>query len=240
MHPALVHFMVALPIVVLLLEIINLMTKKRVLGVSAFFLLALTVIVAIFVYITGTIDGKEASQFLNETVMDELKSHKLLGLYLMLASVVVLLFKLLAAVTKKGLIRALYMLMLTLFVMAILKQGKEGGELVYTYGVNVQAVQKSTDVERDEKQKVSDEVQEKVPEAEEKKSETLSQEEPKSQSSETTLQNGEAVSEEKIKPEEKNSTKEEVVSEAHLEVKTVEESIEASQSALPETNTSAH
>jgi hypothetical protein len=59
----------------------------------------------------------------------------------MFASVVVVVFKLLSSMIKRGLMKGLYLLVLILFVAGILKQGKEGGELVYEYGVNVQKVQ---------------------------------------------------------------------------------------------------
>lgn len=141
MHPPVDHFIIALPVIILLLEVVNLIVKKRAIGVASFFLLILTVVAAAAAYLTGNIDGKEAFPLLSEAAQGELKEHKLLGTYLMLASVVVLLFKLLSAMISRGLMKALYLLVLILFVAAILKQGKEGGELVYKYGVNVEKVQ---------------------------------------------------------------------------------------------------
>ena len=132
--------MIALPIVVLLLEIINLFAKKRAIGVVSFVLLALTVVVAIAAYLTGTTDGKEAFDALTQAGQTDLKAHKILGTYLMLASGVVLVFKLLSSMIQRGLMKALYLLVLILFVVGILKQGKEGGELVYKYGANVERV----------------------------------------------------------------------------------------------------
>jgi len=141
LHPPIDHFIIALPVIILLLEIVNLIAKKRAIGVTSFFLLILTVVAAVAAYLTGSVDGKEAFPLLSEAAQSELKEHKLLGTYLMLASVVVLVFKLLSSMIQKGLMKALYLLVLILFVVGILKQGKEGGELVYEYGVNVQKVQ---------------------------------------------------------------------------------------------------
>jgi uncharacterized membrane protein len=141
LHPPIDHFIIALPVIILLLEVVNLVAKKRAIGVTSFFLLILTVVAAIAAYLTGSVDGKEAFPLLSEAAQSELKEHKLLGTYLMLASVVVLVFKLLSSMIQKGLMKALYLLVLILFVAGILKQGKEGGELVYEYGVNVQKVQ---------------------------------------------------------------------------------------------------
>jgi len=141
MHPPVDHFIIALPIIILLLEFINLFAKKRAIGVVSFFLLILTVAAAVAAYFTGSVDGKEAFPLLGEAAQTDLKAHKLFGTYLMLASAVVLVFKLLSAMISRGLMKALYLLVLILFVVGILKQGKEGGELVYKYGVNVEKVQ---------------------------------------------------------------------------------------------------
>ena len=141
LHPPVDHFIIALPVIVLLLEVVNLIVKKRAVGVVSFFLLVLTVVAAAAAYFTGSIDGKEAFPLLGEAAQGELKEHKILGTYLMLASVAVLVFKLLSAMISRRLMKALYLLVLILFVAGILKQGKDGGELVYKYGVNVEKVQ---------------------------------------------------------------------------------------------------
>ncbi len=162
MHPPVDHFIIALPVIILLLEIVNLIVKKRAIGVASFFLLILTVVAAIAAYLTGSVDGKEAFPLLSEAVQGELKEHKLLGTYLMLASVVVLVFKLLSAMISRGLMKALYLLVLILFVAGILKQGKEGGELVYKYGVNVEKVQELDSELFDVKEEL-EELQEEAP-----------------------------------------------------------------------------
>jgi len=140
MHPPVDHLVIALPLIVLLLEIVNLFIKKRAIGVTSFFLLLLTVVAAIVAYYTGSVDGKEAFDTLSQTAQTELHAHKQLGTYLMLASMIVLFFKLLSSMVRRGLMKALYLLILILFVAGIVKQGKEGGELVYKYGVNVEKV----------------------------------------------------------------------------------------------------
>lgn len=159
LHPPVDHFIIALPVIVLLLEIVNLIAKKRAVGVVSFFLLILTVIAAAAAYFTGSIDGKEAFPLLSEAAQGELKEHKLLGTYLMLASVIILVFKILSAMISRGLMKALYLLVLILFVAGILKQGKEGGELVYKYGVNVEKVQE-LDGELDDLKEELEELQE--------------------------------------------------------------------------------
>lgn len=139
-HPVVDHFVIALPVVILLLELINLVMRKKAISGTSFFLILLTVIAAVGAYFTGLVDGKEAYPALNEAAKEALGEHKLLGTYLMLASGVVLLFKLLSMLTDKSIIRALYILILIAFVAGIFEQGEEGGELVYKHGLNVEQV----------------------------------------------------------------------------------------------------
>ena len=140
LHPAVDHFAIALPVVILLLEIINLVMRKKAISGISFILILLTVVASVGAYFTGLVDGKEAYPALTEAAKEALSEHKLLGTYLMLASGVVLFFKLLAMITGKGIIKVLYLLILIAFVAGIFEQGKEGGELVYKYGMNVEQV----------------------------------------------------------------------------------------------------
>ena len=91
-------------------------------------------------YFTGLVDGKEAYEALSDAAKADLAEHKTLGIYLMLASFVLLLFKILSMVSVKGIMKGLYLLVLIVFVAGIFEQGEEGGELVYEHGVNVEKV----------------------------------------------------------------------------------------------------
>jgi uncharacterized membrane protein len=161
LHPPVDHFAIALPIVVLLIEFINVFIKKRSLSVLSLFLVIATVVVAISAYLTGSVDGKEAYPLLNEMGQSELKEHKLLGTYIMLFSGVVLLFKLAQMIMSNGLAKAFYLLILALFVAGVLKQGKDGGELVYEYGANVEMV-KTLDDEKFDLEEERDELEEEL------------------------------------------------------------------------------
>ena len=137
LHPFVVHFLVAIPVVVLFLELMNLMMKKKAVGGVSFFLLFLTLIASIGAYFTGLVDGQDAA--FTDVAKSALGEHKLLGTYLLLASALVLFLKLLA-MTGSKVLKALYILGLIVFVVVMFKQGKEGGELVYKHGLNVEAV----------------------------------------------------------------------------------------------------
>jgi len=184
LHPPVDHFIIALPIIVLLLEVINLFTKKRAIGFVSFFLIILTVVAAVAAYFTGAVDGKAAWDILSQAGQAELKEHKLFGTYLMLASGAVLVFKLLSAMVQRGLMKALFLLILILFVAGILKQGKEGGELVYKYGANVKIVKTMDDELFDCKDDLSDYVAEEK-EAEEEAAEKETVEKAKTATKET-------------------------------------------------------
>ena len=227
MHPPVDHFIIALPIVVLLLELVNLFAKKRAIGVVSFFLLILTVVAAVAAYLTGTVDGKAAWDLLTEVGQSELKDHKVLGTCLMLASGVVLIFKLLSSMIQRGLMKALYLFVLIFFVVGILKQGTEGGELVYKHGANVQIVKVKDDALFDCQDDLSDYV------AEEKEAE---EEAKKAEDAETAKKTEEAkITEEAPKAEAVEAKKEEVT----IEAPAVTEAPAATKSEVAPTETPA-
>lgn len=140
LHPPVDHFAIALPVVILLLELINLVAKKRAISVLSLFFIVLTVFAVAAAYLTGTVDAKETFDLLSEAGQAELKEHKILGTYLVIVSALLLIFKLLSMLISKALVQVLYLLLLVLFVAGMLNQGNEGGELVYEHGANVEKV----------------------------------------------------------------------------------------------------
>ena len=156
MHPPIAHFIIALPVIILLLELINLIVKKKAIGVTSFFLLILTVIAAIAAFYTGSADGKAAWDLLSQEGQTALKAHKVMGTYLLLGSVIVIIFKLLSSMIQRGLMKALYLLVLIFFVSGILKQGQEGGDLVYKYGANIEKVKALDDEMFDVKEELDE------------------------------------------------------------------------------------
>ncbi|MDD2399277.1 MAG: hypothetical protein PHR75_01525 [Sulfurovum sp.] len=145
LHPPIDHFAIALPVVVLLLELVNLVLKRRAVSVTSFLFITLMAIMVSMAYITGTTDGKEAFELLSDEGQEALKGHKTLGTYLMLMSGIVWIAKLLSMLIGNRGVKIAYMLILVLFVALILKQGKDGGNLVYVHGANVAKVQELDD-----------------------------------------------------------------------------------------------
>ncbi len=225
MHPPVDHFVIALPVVVLLLEIINLFVKKRAIGVISFFLLILTVAAAVAAYLTGSVDGKQAWDLLSQAGQADLKAHKMLGTYLMLASGVVLVFKLLSAMINRGLMKALYIFVLIFFVVGILKQGKEGGELVYEFGANVKVVKTMDDKIFELQDELNDYIaEEKEAEEEAKKAEEVKKAEEAKSTAAVTEEKPETV------PAEKTESAKEETPAAEVEMPAVE-----SETSVPET-----
>jgi len=139
LHPAVDHFAIALPVVIILLEFYSLFARRKTVGGFSFILIVLAVVVFTAAYFTGLVDGKEAYSLLSPEGKEALKAHKLLGIYLLFGSAVLLFFKLLA-MTGKGFFKFLFFVVLIGFIAVTLKQGKEGGELVYGHGANVERV----------------------------------------------------------------------------------------------------
>lgn len=153
LHPPLVHFAVVLPIMIVILEIVNILLKRNETpempkgkGVSTLSMILSVVAVLIFfgAYVSGSVDGKAAWDLLGEAGQEELKGHKILGTYLFYGSLFLFILKLIALFTgKRG--RIVFLGFATLFALLTLIQGKEGGELVYKHGANVAKVKELDD-----------------------------------------------------------------------------------------------
>ncbi len=154
-HPIFVHFAIVLPVAVLLIEIINLLTKRKALSVSAYILLGLTIFIYLLTYLSGKSDASENFALLSEETQNLVKEHRNLGAYLLYFSVFPIIFKVLSLIKKSGMLFA-YFLVLVLFITATFFQGKDGGALVYDHGVNVSALE----VKDDRIEELEDELEE--------------------------------------------------------------------------------
>ena len=221
LHPPLVHFAIVLPVIILLLEFINLFMRKRALSVVSLSFLTLLAIVLFGAFFTGKVDGTEAWSAMTSDAKEVLKEHKLIGTYLAYASLLLLFLKFLN-LTKNATLKVLYMLILIGFVFATLYQGKEGGELVFKHGTNVEAL-----AEMDEKafdlQEELDELQEEFDELKAETEETESTEpEAKVETEQPTVE-AEPVKEESTPVEVKSEVSEVIVKEIKSETEKIEE-----------------
>ncbi len=156
MHPPIDHFAIALPVIVLLIELYNLFIKRRSIGVLAFVLLTLGVAALAAAYLTGLHDGKASFEALSEAGQATLKEHKTLGTYLLLLGGGVWLFKLLSVLIRHKALKLFYLLLLLLLIGGLFEQGEEGGKLVYEHGANVQKAKLLDDKVFDLEDKIDD------------------------------------------------------------------------------------
>jgi uncharacterized membrane protein len=140
-HPCLVHLAVALPLVILLLELVNLVAKKRALGVFSFVLMVLLALILFGAYLTGMADAEKAGEALKSGPLHELfEAHRIQGIYLVYSALVLALIKLLSVVIRKTPVRVLFLIFLIAFTALTINTAKKGKELVFDYGVNVKAM----------------------------------------------------------------------------------------------------
>jgi len=156
LHPAMVHFAIVLPVVVLLLELANLAFKRRSVSMISLGMLVLAVLFYIAAYFTGKADGGAAFDLLGDEAREALGAHKTLGTYLVYALLIPLLFKLAAMLLAQKWARGALIVSLVMFISFMVKQGYDGGELVFRYGVNVAAVTDAQEAAADARDDLAD------------------------------------------------------------------------------------
>ncbi len=184
LHPAIVHFAIAIPVIVVLLEFINLFFKKRALSVFSLFLILVIAVVMAGSYFTGSADGKEVFSALSSAGQAELKEHKLLGIYIVYGSLALIVIKLLFMLFSNIIARLFFLFILIGFTAVTLKQGHDGGDLVYKYGANNQAIE-DIKSDKDDLKDELDELQEKYDELKGSVAETKKESEVKAKEEDT-------------------------------------------------------
>jgi len=214
LHPALAHFAIAIPVLIVIAEILNLFINGK--GVKIISSIFMFLLIAIFfgMYLTGVHDGKVAMDS-GFGALDELKEHKLLGIYLFYASIFVFVLKLISLGVNKTAFKIFYILVLIGFLAGVIHQGKEGGELVYKYGANVKI---SQDNKKITKKEVAAPVT--VPETKVKE-----KEEPKKEAKPTHTESKEQAKEKETKETPVQNTKEQEHQEVKEKVEEKKESI---------------
>jgi uncharacterized membrane protein len=148
-HPLFVHFAIALPVVIFLIEFMNLFIKRKSIGVVSFILLVVTSVVMFGGYLTGITDAELAKETISGDAKALLEEHKQFGIYLVYLSGVVLLFKVVSAIFRSFYLKTLFLISLVGFIGTTLLTGKKGGELVYHNGVNVKIQSDSNSTKKD-------------------------------------------------------------------------------------------
>lgn len=134
LHPPLVHFAIALPVVASVFGLLYLFKRSEGLSkISA----RLTLFAAIAIgaaWYTGSKAGPQIYDYLSSAGQHELLEHKELGLYLAIAFAIIAVLQVLGCRLKKFPLEALAIIILFGATATVFLQGKDGGEIVYKYG----------------------------------------------------------------------------------------------------------
>jgi len=139
-HPLFVHFAIALPIVILIIELYNLIARRRSIAVLSLLFMVLLAVVIFGAILTGATDAKLAN--VSSEVKDIILEHKAIATYLLYGVGVLIILKLLSMFVAKNLFKIAYVIFTIIFIAVTFYNGKLGGSLVYEHGVNVKGVAK--------------------------------------------------------------------------------------------------
>jgi len=134
-HPLIVHFAVALPVVIILLEFINLFARRKLIGSISFFFMILFSLSLFLAYLSGNVDAKILKDSLNTSGNSIFKQHRLEGIYIVYGSLVLLVIKFLSSLVRKIGSKILFLLSLIIFTAILGNVALKGTKLVYKYGV---------------------------------------------------------------------------------------------------------
>ncbi len=137
MHPAIVHFAVALPVVILLIEIINLGARRKSIGAISFVFILLMAVVYLGAYLTGTVDANNAKDAIDPQTKELLEAHKNGGIWMVYSAIAILVIKLISTVVNKFPARVVFLVILGLFFWGATGVVQKGCALTYKHGVNV-------------------------------------------------------------------------------------------------------
>ena len=138
LHPPLVHFAIVLPMVTLIFQLAYSVTNNYIYSQWSARLLILSGLVMIAAWWTGGLEGQDVYPMLSELGQESLKEHKAFGFYIMIATSVLAVLKLVACKTRNVVLETIVFIGLLGTTSALAYQGLLGGDVVYKHGANVQ------------------------------------------------------------------------------------------------------
>jgi uncharacterized membrane protein len=140
LHPPLVHFAIVLPLVALFFQITYSVSKSNNYIYSQWSALILVVagFAMIAAWYTGGLQGADVYPLLSEEGQATLKQHKNIGLYLMVATVILAVLKFAACKARNVILETVVLIGLLGISSALAYQGLIGGDVVYKYGGGVE------------------------------------------------------------------------------------------------------
>jgi len=138
-HPASVHFAMVLPVVAAAFGVAYMISKKEILSKITARTTLVAALAMIVAWYTGNQAGPQIFEYLSEAGKHELLEHKELGLYLAIAMAIIALMQIAGCRLKKFALQSLATLLLIGAMLTTFLQGKDGGEIVYNYGMPFKA-----------------------------------------------------------------------------------------------------
>lgn len=138
-HPATAHFAMVLPVVAATLGAIYMVKRNEGMAKLSSIATIFTAIAVGVVWYTGSHAGPEIFEYLSPEGKKELLEHKQLGLYLAIAFGVIAVLKAVGCRLKIFALEAVAIVALFAGAGTVFLQGKDGGEIVYNYGMPFKA-----------------------------------------------------------------------------------------------------
>jgi len=138
-HPASVHFAMVLPVVAAAFGLAYMISKKEILAKITARTTLVAALAMIAAWYTGNQAGPQIFEYLSEAGKHELLEHKELGLYLAIAMAVIAILQIAGCRLKKFALQTLATILLIATMFTTFLQGKDGGEIVYNYGMPFKA-----------------------------------------------------------------------------------------------------
>jgi len=139
LHPATVHFAMVLPVVASVFGLIYLVKRDELMSKISSRATLIAALAMIGVWYTGNQAGPEIYDYLSKAGKHELMEHKALGFYLAIAMGIIAVLKIAGCLMKKFIIEAVAIVLLLGATVVTFVQGKDGGEIVYNYGMPFKA-----------------------------------------------------------------------------------------------------
>ena len=138
LHPPLVHFAIVLPLVALIFQLAFSVTNNYNYSQWSTRILFVAALVMVGTWYTGGLEGQDVYPLLSENGQEVLKSHKNLGLYIMIATIALAIVKFVACKSRNVILETIVFIGLLAVTSSLAYQGLLGGDVVYKHGGGVQ------------------------------------------------------------------------------------------------------
>ncbi len=138
LHPPLVHFAIVLPLVALFFQIAYSVSNNYLYSQWSSRILVVAALFMVGAWYTGGLQGQDVYPLLSEEGQSILKQHKDIGFYLMIATIILAILKLIACKARNVVLETIVLIGLLAASSALAYQGLIGGDVVYKHGGGVE------------------------------------------------------------------------------------------------------